>query len=144
MILEVCWDNLWALSFGPSLFHGHGSWLVCEVALIKEHKICKNNQRDGYYESHIQSKNRTEATPTANNGQRRGIETHSSVEKKHVKSVGIPSQDNSEGTAVQSQTFSFEFVPIPKPYPSVATYAHPCPPMLFKLRPCIQKLCNVY
>ena len=24
------------------------------------------------------------------------------------------------------------------------TYAHPCPPMLFKLRPCIQKLCNVY
>jgi hypothetical protein len=24
------------------------------------------------------------------------------------------------------------------------TCAHPCPPMLFKLRPCIQKLCNVY
>jgi hypothetical protein len=39
---------------------------------------------------------------------------------------------------------SFEFVPIPRPYPSVATYAHPCPPMLFKLRPCIQKLRNVY
>jgi hypothetical protein len=24
------------------------------------------------------------------------------------------------------------------------TCAHPCPPMLFKLCPCIQKLCNVY
>ena len=26
----------------------------------------------------------------------------------------------------------------------IMTCAHPCPPMLFKLRPCIQKLCNVY
>jgi hypothetical protein len=33
-ILEVCWDGLWTLSFGLSQFHGHGSWLVCEVALI--------------------------------------------------------------------------------------------------------------
>ena len=33
MILEVCWDGLWALSFGLSQFHGHGYWLVCEVAL---------------------------------------------------------------------------------------------------------------
>ena len=33
MILEVCWDGLWTLSFGLSQFHGHGSWLVCEVAL---------------------------------------------------------------------------------------------------------------
>ena len=32
MILEVCWDSLWTLSFGLSQFHGHGSWLVCEVA----------------------------------------------------------------------------------------------------------------
>ena len=24
------------------------------------------------------------------------------------------------------------------------TCAHPCPPKLLKLRPCIQKLCNVY
>jgi hypothetical protein len=32
MILEVSWDNLWTLSFGLSQFHGHGSWLVCEVA----------------------------------------------------------------------------------------------------------------
>jgi hypothetical protein len=35
MILEVSWDNLWTLSFGFSQFHGHGSWLVCEVALSK-------------------------------------------------------------------------------------------------------------
>ena len=34
MILEVCWDSLWTLSFGLSRFHSHGSWLVCEVALI--------------------------------------------------------------------------------------------------------------
>ena len=33
MILEVSWDSLWTLSFGLSRFHGHGSWLVCEVAL---------------------------------------------------------------------------------------------------------------
>jgi hypothetical protein len=25
MILEVCWDGLWTLSFGLSQFHGHGS-----------------------------------------------------------------------------------------------------------------------
>ena len=33
MILEVCWDGLWTLSFGLSQLHGHGCWLVCEVAL---------------------------------------------------------------------------------------------------------------
>jgi hypothetical protein len=33
MILEVCRDGLWTLSFGLSQFHGHGSWLVCGVAL---------------------------------------------------------------------------------------------------------------
>ena len=33
MILEVCWDGLWTLSFGLSQFHGHSSWLVCVVAL---------------------------------------------------------------------------------------------------------------
>ena len=33
MILEVFWDGLWTLSFGISQFHGHGSWLACEVAL---------------------------------------------------------------------------------------------------------------
>ena len=37
MILEVCWDGLWTLSFGLSQFHGHGSWLVCEVALSSVH-----------------------------------------------------------------------------------------------------------
>jgi hypothetical protein len=33
MVLEVSWDGLWTLSFGLSQFHGHGSWLLCEVAL---------------------------------------------------------------------------------------------------------------
>ena len=33
MMLEVSWDGLWTPSFGLSQFHGHGSWLVCEVAL---------------------------------------------------------------------------------------------------------------
>jgi hypothetical protein len=33
VIVEVCWDgDVWTLSFGLSQFHGHGSWLVCEVA----------------------------------------------------------------------------------------------------------------
>jgi hypothetical protein len=35
-MLEVCWDGLWTLSFGLSQFHGHGSWLVCEVALVQQ------------------------------------------------------------------------------------------------------------
>jgi hypothetical protein len=33
MILEMCWDGLWTHSFGLSQFHGHRSWLMCEVAL---------------------------------------------------------------------------------------------------------------
>ena len=33
MIVEVCWDSLWTLSFGLTQFHGHNSLLVCEVAL---------------------------------------------------------------------------------------------------------------
>jgi hypothetical protein len=33
MVLEVSWDGLWTLSLGLSQSHGHGSWLVCEVAL---------------------------------------------------------------------------------------------------------------
>ena len=33
MIVEVCWDGLWTLSFGLSLSHGHGSWLMCEVTM---------------------------------------------------------------------------------------------------------------
>ena len=39
MILEVCWDGLWTLSFGLSQFHGRGSWLVCEVALSGQFKV---------------------------------------------------------------------------------------------------------
>ena len=48
MILEVCWDALFTLSFGLSQLHGHGSWLVCEVALrfqksmIKMDYTCRN------------------------------------------------------------------------------------------------------
>ena len=33
MVMEVSWDGLWTLSFGLSQYHGHGSWLVCELAL---------------------------------------------------------------------------------------------------------------
>ena len=34
MILKVSWDGPWTLlSFGLSQFHGHDSWLECEVAL---------------------------------------------------------------------------------------------------------------
>jgi hypothetical protein len=33
MVLKVFWDGLLRLSFELSQFHGHGSWLVCEVAL---------------------------------------------------------------------------------------------------------------
>ena len=47
-------------------------------------------------------------------------------------------------TRDQSPTFSFEFVPIPRPYPSTVTHAHPCLPMLFKLHTCIKILCNVH
>jgi hypothetical protein len=33
MISKVSWDNLWTFFFGLSQFHGHYSWLVCEVVL---------------------------------------------------------------------------------------------------------------
>ena len=33
MNLEVSWEDLLTLSFGLPQFHGHGSWLVCEVVL---------------------------------------------------------------------------------------------------------------
>ena len=52
MILEVPWDGLWTLFFGLSQFHGHGSWLVCEVTLsyIKEvHMLVHNfSSSQGY------------------------------------------------------------------------------------------------
>jgi hypothetical protein len=41
MILEVCWDNLWTLTFGLAQFHGHGSWLVCEMALNVVSKLAQ-------------------------------------------------------------------------------------------------------
>ena len=30
----IGWDGLWPVSIGLSQFHGHGSWLTCEVALL--------------------------------------------------------------------------------------------------------------
>jgi hypothetical protein len=33
MILGVWWEGLWTFSFELSQLHGHGSWLVCELAL---------------------------------------------------------------------------------------------------------------
>jgi hypothetical protein len=39
MILEVSWT----LSFGLSQFHGHGSWLVCEVALTYVYWLIRAN-----------------------------------------------------------------------------------------------------
>jgi hypothetical protein len=41
MILEVCWDNLWALSFGLPQFHGHSSRLVGVVALNHMQQLVK-------------------------------------------------------------------------------------------------------
>ena len=42
MIVEMSSDGLWTIAFELSQFHGHGSWLVCEVALTTEadlHKV---------------------------------------------------------------------------------------------------------
>jgi hypothetical protein len=39
IMLEVSWDGLWTLSFGLSQFHGHGSWLMYEVALAPTHLL---------------------------------------------------------------------------------------------------------
>jgi hypothetical protein len=51
----------------------------------------------------------------------------------------------------RAQHFPSNLYPYPdhnhqhRPMPTHSmTRVHPCPPMLFKLRPCIQKLCNVY
>jgi hypothetical protein len=49
MIPEVCWDNLWTLSFVLSQFHGHSFWLVCKVALsIRATSHTKLRARDDY------------------------------------------------------------------------------------------------
>ena len=61
---------------------------------------------------------------------------------------------NSPMGSLSSPPFSFKLHPYldhahqqrhlpPMPTHSM-TCAHPCPPMLFKVCPCIQKLCNVY
>ena len=42
MILESVLGQPLDTAFGLSQFHGHGSWLVCEVALIKYHKGCSS------------------------------------------------------------------------------------------------------
>ena len=46
-----------------------------------------------------------------------------------VHGVNQASQSPCSFSVYQSPTFSFEFVPIPRPYPSAATYVHPCPPI---------------
>jgi hypothetical protein len=43
MMLEVCGDGLWTLSFELSQSHGHGSWLMCEVANSQLHIIYFNH-----------------------------------------------------------------------------------------------------
>ena len=53
MIWEGCWDGLWTLSFGLSKFHGHGSWLVCEVAFSVAntnlcHYTCKSRDLETF------------------------------------------------------------------------------------------------
>ena len=48
----------------------------------------------------------------------------------------------------QSPTFSFKFVPIPRPYPSTLTYAHPCPPIVWYVpthaHPCYSNCAHVF
>ena len=78
-----------------SLLGSHYFMVMALGLFVKWPYIGKSSQRDGHCERHIQSKNHTEAAPTANNGQRGGIEILSSVEKKHKEYW-----NNSEGTAV--------------------------------------------
>jgi hypothetical protein len=65
MSLEVYWDGLWTLSFGLSQFHGHGSWLVCEVALrgcicnIRSQCPGKKSPKDGAKGPRFQECNRS-------------------------------------------------------------------------------------
>ena len=53
MVLEVTKDGLWTRSFGLSQFHGHGSWLVCEVALSASNNF-KTNLYDNHYKLNSQ------------------------------------------------------------------------------------------
>ena len=57
MILEVCWDDFWTLSFGLSQFHGHAYWLVCEVALSVMYTICKGPKLNAYGSKSVASTN---------------------------------------------------------------------------------------
>ena len=55
MILEVCWDGLWTLSSRLSQFHGHCSWLVCEVALNFFMKLVPSEDLRFSAINHVQS-----------------------------------------------------------------------------------------
>ena len=44
----------------------------------------------------------------------------------------------------QNPTIFFEFVPIPKAYPSVATYAHPCPPIAWDVPTHVIQIAPMY
>ena len=60
---------------------------------------------------------------------------HKSHQKQNMVcnwNLGLSSR--AKGHFILEPNISFEFVPILRPHPSAATYAHPCPPMLFKLR----------
>ena len=46
MISSVSWNNFWTLPFGLSQFHGHGSWLVCEVALNWTEQNSHNSSKE--------------------------------------------------------------------------------------------------
>ena len=46
--LEVSWGNLWTVPIELSQFHGHGSWLMCEVALSVQCMAYIHN----FYKSH--------------------------------------------------------------------------------------------
>jgi hypothetical protein len=50
-MLEVCKDGLWTLSFGLPQFHGHGSWLVCEVALRALHTMAGGQEAADFHQS---------------------------------------------------------------------------------------------
>ena len=52
MVSEVCRDGLWTLSLGLSQLHGHGSWLVCEVALSVEEAWPTDDGDDGDHHHH--------------------------------------------------------------------------------------------
>ena len=47
MNLKVSWDGPWTLSFGLSHFHGHGSWLICEVTLMPPTHLTLGKPKNG-------------------------------------------------------------------------------------------------